>query len=145
MSEIGDINFFNESTKFILRNKIKLRRWLLICAGKEKYSIGELNYIFCSDNYLRKINKQYLNHDYFTDIITFSTSEPGDKRISGDIFISIVRVRENAKSYKASVSDELHRVMIHGLLHLCCYNDKSQQQKNKMRKAENMHLTKINF
>lgn len=137
------INFFTESTNFNLRNKTIIRSWLVKCSKQEKKSFGELNYIFCSDNYLRKINKQYLNHDYFTDIITFPTSAPNENLISGDIFISIDRVRENAKTYRVKVDEELHRVMAHGLLHLCGYGDKSEKEIKLMRKKENECLGKL--
>lgn len=137
------INFFNEGISYTLRNKTLLRSWLVKCAFAEKRKIDTLNYIFCSDNYLKKINKQYLNHDYFTDIITFSTSDPGDKTISGDIYISIDRVKENAATYGVRINEELHRVMAHGLLHLCGYGDKSEKEKKLMRKKENGCLKKL--
>lgn len=140
---MNKINFFSENIPFTLSNKTLIRSWLLKCAAREKQTISELNYIFCSDNYLRKINKQFLNHDYFTDIITFPTTTPGDKNISGDIFISIDRVRDNAKSYGVSVNEELHRVMVHGLLHLCGYGDKGASQIKTMRAKENFYLKRI--
>ncbi len=122
---MNKINFFSENIPFTLSKKTLIRSWLLKCAKSEKQTISELNYIFCSDNYLKKINKQFLNHNYFTDVITFPTSTPNDKTISGDIFISIDRVRDNAKTYGVKINDELHRVMVHGLLHLCGYGDKT--------------------
>ncbi len=140
---MAEINFFTESTIFTLKNKTHLRSWLLKCAKSEKQTISELNYIFCSDNYLKKINKQFLNHNYFTDVITFPTSLPGDKAISGDIFISIDRVRDNAKTYGVRVNDELHRVMVHGLLHLCGYGDKTSSQEKTMRGKENYYLGRM--
>jgi probable rRNA maturation factor len=139
------INFFAESTPFVLRDKTKIRSWLIKNTKKEKRSIGEVNYIFCSDNYLRKINKQYLNHDYFTDIITFPTSEKKSNSISGDIFISIDRVRENAKSYGVRTNEELLRVMAHGLLHLCGYGDKTADEIKQMRAMENKWLRAVDF
>ncbi len=137
------INFFSEDVTFILKNKTLLRSWLVKCAFSEKRKIDALNYIFCSDKYLKKINKQSLNHDYFTDIITFSTSEPGDKTISGDIYISIDRVKENATTYGVRINEELHRVMAHGLLHLCGYGDKSEKEQELMRKKEDGCLKKL--
>ena len=136
------INFFSENIPFTLTNKTLIRSWLLKCAKSEKQTISELNYIFCSDNYLKKINKQFLNHNYFTDIITFPTSPAGEKNISGDIFISIDRVRENAKTYGVRINEELNRVMVHGLLHLCGYKDKTSAEENKMREKENFYLEK---
>lgn len=140
---MAEIFFFTESINFTLKNKKHLRSWLIKCAANEKQNISELNYIFCSDNYLRKINKQFLNHDYFTDIITFPTSTPGDKNISGDIFISIDRVRDNAKSYGVRINEELHRVMVHGLLHLCGYGDKTAAEVKVMRGKEAECLGKL--
>ena len=140
---MAEINFFTESITFTLKNKTLLRSWLLKCAKSEKQTISELNYIFCSDNYLKKINKQFLNHNYFTDVITFPTSTPGDKTISGDIFISIDRVRDNAKTYGVRVNDELHRVMVHGLLHLFGYKDKSNAEEKKIREKENYYLGRM--
>jgi len=138
-----NIIYFSEDTSFTLRTKTTTRSWLLKCAKSEKQNILELNYIFCSDNYLKKINKQYLNHDYFTDIITFPTAAPGDKNISGDIFISIDRVRDNAKTYGVKTNEELHRVMVHGLLHLCGYGDKTSSQEKIMRAKEDFYLKKM--
>ena len=138
-----NIIYFSEDTSFTLRTKTTTRSWLLKCAKSEKQNILELNYIFCSDNYLKKINKQYLHHDYFTDIITFPTAAPGDKNISGDIFISIDRVRDNAKTYGVKTNEELHRVMVHGLLHLCGYGDKTSSQEKIMRAKEDFYLKKM--
>jgi probable rRNA maturation factor len=137
------INFFSESIPFQLKNKTNIRKWLLKCAGAEKKSVGELNYIFCNDRFLRKMNKQFLAHDYFTDIITFPSTEPGKKFIGGDIFISIDRVRDNSKTFKVTVNEELYRVMAHGLLHLCGYNDKTEKESKVMRKKETICLKKI--
>lgn len=140
---MAEINFFTESIVFTLKNKTLLRSWLLKCAKSEKQTIAELNYIFCSDNYLKKVNKQFLNHNYFTDVITFPKSTPGDKSISGDIFISIDRVRDNAKTYGVRVNEELHRVMVHGLLHLLGYGDKSAAEVKVMRGKEEIYLGRV--
>ena len=137
------INFFNEDVVFILKNKTLLRSWLTRCAFAEKKKIDALNFIFCSDPFLKKINNQYLNHNYFTDIITFPTADPGMKTISGDIYISIDRVKDNAAQYGVKFSEELHRVMAHGLLHLCGYGDKTEAEKIKMRKAEDGCLVQL--
>ena len=99
---------------------------------------GVFNFIFLSDVYLRKMNKEYLDHEYFTDVITFPTLD--DDRINGDIYISIDRVRENAKSYGLRMYDELHRVMIHGFLHLCGYNDGTFSETREIRRNENACL-----
>lgn len=139
----SSIHFFSESIKFVLRDKTKIRKWLMKCSSKERKKIGELNYIFCSDSYLRKINKQYLKHDYFTDIITFPATSVKESLVSGDIFISIERVKENAGVFKVTFNEELHRVMAHGLLHLCGYGDKTEKEVKKMRKMEDEWLENL--
>nr|MBP9083360.1 rRNA maturation RNase YbeY [Bacteroidia bacterium] len=111
---------------------------------KEKLRIETINYIFCSDKFLRKINKQFLNHDYFTDIITFP-HEQFTAHIGGDIYISLDRVRENAEEFNQSFTNELHRVMAHGVLHLCGYGDKSEAEEKLMRKMEEKWLKARNF
>lgn len=131
------ITFQSEDIKFTLKEKIRHKTWLAKIAAKEKFSILELNYIFCSDEYLHQVNVDYLHHDTYTDIITFDNSEDKDsKEIEGDIFISIDRVRENAEKFGASVEEELHRVMAHGLLHLMGYKDKSTKDSALMREKE---------
>ncbi len=107
----------------------------------EKKNEGELNLVFCSDDYLLEINKKHLNHDYYTDIITFDYSI-GNK-ISGDLLISVDRVKENAKNFSVSFSQELNRVVIHGVLHLCGYKDKTEDEKKQMRNLENKYLKSI--
>jgi len=131
------ITFQSEEIKFVLKEKTKHKNWLIKIASKEKYSILELNYIFCSDEYLHKVNLDYLNHDTYTDIITFDNSEDKKaKMIEGDIFISIERVKENAGKFKTELDDELHRVMSHGLLHLMGFKDKTAKDSAIMRKKE---------
>ena len=131
------ITFQSEEIKFVLKEKIRHKTWLTKLAAKEKYSIAELNYIFCSDEYLHKVNLDYLNHDTYTDIITFDNSEDKEERIiEGDIFISIERVKENAGKFETVLEDELHRVMAHGLLHLMGYKDKSAKDSVLMREKE---------
>ena len=132
------INFFSE-TGFELDEatelSVKLERLII----NEGFNLGEINYIFCDDNYLLEVNKEYLNHDYYTDIISFDYSE--NKMISGDIFISIDRVFENSKSFEKTFDHELRRVMFHGLLHFCGYKDKTDSEKEKMRKKEDFYLS----
>ncbi len=113
-------------------------KWLTDVCKLEKSILGNVSLIFCSDNYLLKINQNYLNHDYFTDIITFDYS--GDT-ISGDLFISYERVVENSKTHKTLLSDELNRVVVHGVLHLIGYKDKSASEEKKMRQLENKYLS----
>ena len=135
------ILFFTEDIKFSLKEKSALRRWITACARKEGFVIDELNYIFCSDTYLLNLNQKFLNHDEFTDIITFDHAF-NKKQINGEIFISIHRVKENAKSFKATFQNELHRVMIHGVLHLTGYKDKTKNQQHAIRKKEDYYLRK---
>lgn len=138
------IHFFSEDTNFTLKKKTFIRNWVRNTIIAEGYKLSELNFIFCSDNYLLDINQQYLNHNTLTDIITFDNS---DKKsvIAGDIFISIDRVRENAGIFKVKEEDELHRVMIHGTLHLLGYPDKGKVAKALMTEKENFYLSQRNF
>ncbi|MES2810067.1 MAG: rRNA maturation RNase YbeY [Bacteroidota bacterium] len=138
------INFFEEDITYKLKDKIKVRRWITDTIKAEGYKLDELNYIFCSDAYLLQINQQYLNHDTFTDIVTFDNAEE-DGVITGDIFISIPRTQENAEKFKVSATDELHRVLIHGALHLLGYLDKKPADKQKMTEKEDYYLAKREF
>lgn len=138
------INFFEEDIKFKLKQKTQLRQWIKETIEAEGYKLKELNYIFCSDAYLIEINRQYLNHDTYTDIVTFDNSEvQGD--IVGDIFISIERTRENAAKFSVADTDELHRVIIHGTLHLLGYPDKKPADKKIMTQKEDYYLGKRSF
>lgn len=138
------IRFFTEDVLFTLKQKSEIRNWVLNTIKNESCRLKELNYIFCSDAYLLEINQHYLNHDTFTDIITFDNSEEEDV-VVGDIFISIERIRENADKFKSSERDELHRVMIHGVLHLLGYTDKGKNEKAQMTDKENQYLGSRNF
>ena len=136
------ITFFNEEIKFKLLNKTFIRDWLINVTSSYGYQISNINYIFCSDDYLHKINLQFLNHDTLTDIITFDNSiEP--KTIESDIFISIDRVKENALEFEKNFEEELRRVLVHGALHLCGLKDKSKKDKLAMREAEENALYKF--
>ncbi|MDO9186149.1 MAG: rRNA maturation RNase YbeY [Bacteroidia bacterium] len=135
------INLQTESIKFTLKNKTLLKQWIKEVIEKKKRKAGEITFVFCNDDYLLNINKQYLNHDTFTDIITFDYSKEDSKQpISGDIFISIERVEENALKYSKTFENELHRVIIHGVLHLLGYTDKTKIAKEEMTKQENLCL-----
>lgn len=131
--------FFEEDIQFKPKNKAKLREWIKATVIAEGYKLKELNYIFCSDEYLIGINRQYLNHDTYTDIITFDNSEQ-EGVIVGDIFISVDRIRENAIEFSGNETDELHRVIIHGALHLLGYKDKTNADKTLMTGKENFYL-----
>src|ERR1700729_3857687 len=125
------IYFFEEDISFKLKDKNKVKAWVKTTIEAEGYKLRELNYIFCSDPYLLQINQQYLDHDTYTDIITFDNSDK-HKVIIGDIFISIERIRENAVKFNSGLENELHRVIIHGALHLLGYQDKKADSKKIM-------------
>ena len=134
------ISFFEEDISFKLKNKTQIRQWLKQTIRNEGFKLKELNYIFCSDAYLLQINQQYLNHDTYTDIVTFDNSEEEGKIIS-DIFISIERVSENALKFNVPQLTELHRVIVHGTLHLLGYKDKTAIDKKKMTEKEDYYLS----
>ncbi len=133
------INFNIEIEKFRITERRKKKRWLNDLISQENFNLLELNYIFLNDDALLKINKEYLNHDTYTDIITFDNSEE-KKSIEGDIFISVDRIRENALMFRVSFETEMIRVMAHGLLHLCGYLDKKKKDIKNMREKENYYL-----
>lgn len=122
-----------------LRNRTKLKKFIEGVFRQEGRKLGSLNFVFCSDEELLGINKSYLKHDYYTDIITFELSEKG-KPVEGEIYISIDRVMDNANSLGESMKTEFHRVIFHGVLHLCGYSDKSKTEAVKMKAAENKYL-----
>lgn len=138
------VNFFTEEIKYTIKNKLLLKQWIKDAIANEGLKPSEISFIFCSDEYLHKINVEYLNHDTYTDIITFDNSED-ENVIAGDIFISIDRIKENAKSFLVKEVDELHRVIIHGILHLCGYLDKKPVDKKRMTEKENEYLSKRSF
>lgn len=132
------ISYFNEDINFTLKGKLFNNRWLKMVAESEIRRIGNISIIFCSDNYILDVNMKYLQHDYFTDIITFDYCE--GKMLSGDLFISIDSVRENALFYGAEFETELNRVMVHGILHLIGYDDHTPEDQKVMREKENYYL-----
>ncbi len=134
---------FNYETDFTLDKSSKISEWILNTISFEKFTLGELNYIFCDDTYLLDINKKYLNHDTFTDIISFDYTL--GKQINGDIYISIDRIKENSKLYNTSFNNELLRVMIHGVLHYLGYKDKTDADKKIMRSKEDYYLSLQNI
>lgn len=138
------IHFFSEDVDFVPKSKMNLRAWIKQTAEDEGYTVGELNFIFCSDAYLLTVNQEFLQHDTFTDIVTFDHSERAG-RLAGDIFISIDRVKDNASSFKVREADELHRVIIHGVLHLCGYGDKTVKEKAAMTAREDHYLARRQF
>lgn len=133
------IQFHYITPSFFLPNRTQLKAFIIKAFKKEGFKVGEVNYIFCTDPYLLQINQQYLNHDTYTDIITFPYSQKGEP-VSSDIYISIDRVRQNAKDFNTSFTRELHRVIFHGMLHLCGYKDKNKEQTQQMREKEDYYL-----
>lgn len=130
---------FHSDCDFELKNQEQITDWMLATAKEEGKHIGALNYIFCDDEYLHRINVEFLNHDTYTDIITFDYCV-GDELIS-DVYVSVERVKENAENFSPSFEEELHRVLIHGLLHLCGYKDKTEEESGIMRTKENYYLS----
>ena len=151
------INFFSENISFSFpegmdtqKKNSDAEKKILSVIRKEKKKAGDINFIFCNDKLLLSLNKKFLKHDTLTDILTFQYGSPVGRdlksrptEVSGDIFISIPRVKENAKKYKATFENELLRVMIHGVLHLCGYKDKTKDEKKEMRTRENYYLIKF--
>ena len=134
------ICFFSEDIRFNLRNRIKIRAWIRRMCRENNFVAGEVNFVFCDDDYLSNINLKYLKHKTLTDIITFS-NDSRQGVISGDIFISIQRVRENAVKFNVEFENELHRVMIHGILHLIGFRDSTKEEKSEIRKREDLCLS----
>ena len=132
------VRYYCEDIKFEFNNKLANNRWLKMVAGSEIKSLGDISIIFCSDNYILDVNIRYLHHDYFTDVITFDYCE-GNK-LSGDLFISIDSVRENAIEFGTEFDEELHRVIVHGLLHLIGYDDHTPEEQKVMRAKEDYYL-----
>jgi probable rRNA maturation factor len=133
------INFHFEGSINFPLNKTITKKYIKELVEEEGKETGNLSIIFCADEYLHDINRRFLNHDYYTDIVTFDYCERDI--ISGDIFISIDRVNENAQNFHCSVKEELHRVMFHGILHMIGYNDKTEEEKVRMREKEDYYLT----
>lgn len=132
------IQYLNELVELPPMAKRTVNQWIKIVAASYGKNIGEIAYIFCNNERILEVNQQYLNHDYYTDIITFDYSE--GKKISGDIFISIETVRSNAEEYNVTFEEELNRIIIHGILHLCGNDDKTPQQRLEMINKENRAL-----
>lgn len=133
-----EISFQSEGVEHPQINEAELSSWIHSVAKKHKRDIGEISYLFCDDEKILEVNKEYLNHDFYTDIITFDYSE--ENTISGDIIISLQTVESNSQMYQTNYSDELHRVIIHGILHLCGLKDSTEEEEKAMRDAENSAL-----
>lgn len=134
---------FHSESEFILHKKSLYKKWIKKCVVSLTKEVGNINYIFCDDDYLLKINKEYLNHDTYTDIISFDYSEKD--KLSGDIYISVDRLKENANNFETTFKEELNRVLIHGILHFAGFNDKTKAEKAEMRKQENYYISLLDF
>jgi len=135
------IDFFSKEVNFNPRNILSLEKWIKDIIQLYGFIPGDISFIFSSDEYLLDLNRQYLSHDYYTDIITFNYNQ--DDLLSGDIFISIDRIKENANKFSVSDNEELKRVIIHGILHLVGFNDEKENEIFEMRKAEDIALSKV--
>ena len=134
---------FNSETPVSLENEAKIASWVQHIIVSEGHTVGDVGYIFCNDSYLNNINKEFLNHDTLTDIISFDYCL--GKQVNGEIYISIERVTDNAKLYQVSFENELSRVIIHGVLHFLGYSDKTPEEKKGMRLKENTCLKELNL
>ena len=135
------VRYYNDSTTYRLREKRKVAEWLRCVADEEGYTLGEVTYIFCSSEVHRKMNIDYIGHDYFTDIITFDYSDLEQGVVSGDIFIDVETVADNARIYGSTARQEMLRVVVHGLLHLCGQKDKTPRAEKQMHRKEDKYLT----
>ncbi len=137
---MAGINYFSQKPRFKLKNSVKTSTWIRKVIKKEGKSLRSLNYVFCTDEYLREMNIQFLKHRTYTDIITFNYN-PSKTEIEGEIYISVDRVRENAETFQTDFQTELNRVIIHGVLHLLGFNDKTKAEKTAMREKEDACLS----
>lgn len=137
---MAGINYFSQKPRFKLKNPVKTSTWIRKVIKKEGNSLRSLNYVFCTDEYLREMNIQFLKHRTYTDIITFNYN-PSKTEIEGEIYISVDRVRENAETFQTDFQTELNRVIIHGVLHLLGFNDKTKAEKTAMREKEDACLS----
>ena len=134
------VRYYNDSTTYRLREKRKVAAWLKLVAEQEGYTLGDVTYIFCSSEVHRKMNIDYIGHDYFTDIITFDYSELEEGVVSGDIFIDVETVADNARIYGVTAREEMLRVVVHGVLHLCGQKDKEPEDEKEMHRKEDKYL-----
>ena len=138
------IFFSYQFPNFRIRNSSAVKRWALQAFKSEKKNLKQLNIVLCTDKFLLSINKKFLKHNYHTDIIAFQYNKKNSP-VEGEIFISVERVRNNSEKFRTTFADELHRVIIHGALHLCGYNDKTSREKSAIRKKEDIYLSKRNI
>ena len=141
MPRASKVNFFFSGSKPTIGDRLRLKKFIISVFRQEKTPLESIGFIFTNDEFLYQMNKEYLAHDYYTDIVTFELSAKTDPKIS-EVYISCDRVKENAQIHRSSFKEELHRVMLHGVLHLCGYTDKTKRQSLLMRKRENYYLSK---
>ena len=135
------VRYYNDQTNFRLRDKRKIASWLKAVAQEEGYALGDVTYIFCSSEVHRKMNIDFIGHDYFTDVITFDYSDlKGEGIVSGDIFIDVDTVKDNARIYGATFTSEMHRIIVHGVLHLCGQKDKTPRAEKQLHRKEDKYL-----
>ena len=140
------IHFFNQDCNYLPTNRLKLRRWILEVVRREGYTAGDINYVFCSSEYHRQMNRDFLGHDYYTDVITFEDRESRVEEgiVAGEVYIDVATVEDNADLYNALPINEMRRVIVHGALHLCGHLDKSPTAARTMRRLENRYLKLLN-
>ena len=136
------IHFFNQECNYLPTNRLKLRRWSQEVIRQEGYTVGEINYVFCSSEYHRQMNRDFLGHDYYTDVITFEDRESRveDGVVAGEVYIDVATVEDNADIYNVLPINEMRRIIVHGALHLCGHKDKSKWAEKNMRRMENKYL-----
>lgn len=136
------IHFYNQECNYLPTKRLTLRKWIQEVIRREGYTAGEINYIFCSSDYHRQMNRDFLGHDYYTDVITFEERESrvAEGIVSGEVYIDVATVEDNATLYNALPINEMRRVIIHGALHLCGHKDKSQWAEKQMRRLENKYM-----
>lgn len=139
------IHFFSQDCNYLPTNRLKLRRWIQEVIRHEGYKAGEINYIFCSSEYHRQMNRDFLGHDYYTDVITFEDrdSRVGEGVVAGEVYIDVATVEDNADIYNVLPINEMRRVIVHGALHLCGHKDKSPWAEKNMRRMENKYLKQL--
>lgn len=140
------IHFFNQDCNYLPTNRLKLRRWIQEVVRREGYTVGDINYVFCSSEYHRQMNRDFLGHDYYTDVITFEDRESRVEEgiVAGEVYIDVATVEDNADLYNALPINEMRRVIVHGALHLCGHLDKSPTAARTMRRLENRYLKLLN-
>lgn len=136
------IHFYNQECNYLPTKRLALRKWIAEVIRREGYTVGDINYIFCSSDYHRQMNRDFLGHDYYTDVITFEERESRveERVVSGEVYIDVATVEDNAELYNSLPINEMRRVIVHGALHLCGHKDKTPWAEKQMRRMENRYL-----